>query len=84
MRTTIDIPDPLFRKMKSEAVLRGESLKSFLLRAVKAELEKPAPPSKARRAKLPIVKSKEKTYDVSPDRLAEILENEDHEILAGH
>ena len=82
MRTTIDIPDALFREIKVKAVLRGETLKSFLLRAAKAELE--VEPVAGRRVKLPLVESKEATYDIDPDRIAEIQAGEDLEIVAGH
>jgi hypothetical protein len=83
MRTTIDIPDSLFREIKSEAALRGETLKSFLLRAAKSELQG-GKAGGGKRARFPIVRSKEKTYDLSPERLAEIMEEEDRELTAGH
>ena len=89
MRTTIDLPDGLFRQLKARAALRGETLKECLLRAVRAELRSDGDDSAAslgqgRRIKLPIVESKEASYDLSPDRVAEILEEEDREVLAGH
>ena len=40
MRTTIDVPEPVFRKMKATAALRGVSLKDFVLSAVEHEMEK--------------------------------------------
>ena len=83
MRTTIDIPDPLFRQIKSAAALQGETLKTFLLRAAQVELGEQAGGRKGR-AKLPIVRSTEESYDVSSKRLAKILDNEDRELLAGH
>lgn len=83
MRTTIDIPDPLFREIKSAAALRGETLKGFLLKAARTELESHAAAPKTR-ARLPIVKSREESYAVTPERLAEILEGEDRELVAGH
>jgi hypothetical protein len=30
MRTTVDLPDPLFRQVKSVAALRGSTLKEFI------------------------------------------------------
>lgn len=83
MRTTIDIPDPIFRRIKATVAMRGETLKSFLLRAAQSELEN-APRTPRKRAKLPIVRSKEKTYQLSPERLAMVLEEEDRELAAGH
>ncbi len=84
MRTTIDIPDSLFRELKSAAALRGETLKALLLRAVKKELHGESVPPRINRIELPLVKSKEESYDTSPERLAAILEEEDIEKLGGH
>ena len=38
MKTTIEIPDPLFRKAKSRAAERGQSLKEFVSEALAASL----------------------------------------------
>ena len=38
MKTTIEIPDPLFRKAKSRAAERGQSLKEFVADALQARL----------------------------------------------
>jgi len=38
MRTTVDIPDPVYRQLKSKAALRGCSVKELILRGVEAEL----------------------------------------------
>ncbi|MDF1739566.1 MAG: hypothetical protein P1U86_10440 [Verrucomicrobiales bacterium] len=78
MRTTIDIPDSLFREIKATAAIRGETLKAFLLRAAKAELSNSEAGMK-HRVQLPLVNSKEVSYDVSSERLREIEEEEDIE-----
>jgi hypothetical protein len=38
MKTTIDIPDPLFRKAKARAAERGQTLKEFVTDALSARL----------------------------------------------
>ena len=38
MKTTIEIPDPLFRKAKSKAAESGQSLKEFVAEALQAKL----------------------------------------------
>lgn len=58
MRTTVDLPDPIFRKLKALAARRGTSLKKVLLGAVEAEIRKPAAASK-RRLKFPLLRSQE-------------------------
>ncbi len=38
MRTTIDMPDALYRKTKAVAALRGSSMKDLIVRAVEHEV----------------------------------------------
>lgn len=59
MRTTVDIPDPVYRRLKSAAAQRGCSVKELVLRGVRAELEGARPTRKARALKLPIIDSKQ-------------------------
>ncbi len=39
MKTTIDLPDPLFRRAKATAAVRGITLKRFISKAVENSLE---------------------------------------------
>lgn len=39
MKTTLEIPDALFKKTKATAALRGESLKEFMNAALEARLQ---------------------------------------------
>jgi hypothetical protein len=57
MRTTVDIPDPLFRKMTATAALRGVSLKAFLLSAVEHEIAQKSS-GKHYIVRLPLIRSK--------------------------
>jgi hypothetical protein len=54
MRTTIDMPDTLFRKTKAVAALRGSSMKDLIVRAVEREVTGGAS-RKPKRAKLPLI-----------------------------
>ncbi|MGA7693441.1 MAG: hypothetical protein WCA76_00360 [Candidatus Sulfotelmatobacter sp.] len=57
MRTTVDIPDPLYRELKGKAASEGRSVKELILRSVEEELK--GRRSRAnRRVSLPIVRSK--------------------------
>ena len=38
MKTTFDIPDPLFRQLKVQTVLKGITMKSFVLEAIQDKL----------------------------------------------
>ena len=43
MKTTLEIPDPLFRRAKSKAAERGQSLKQFVTEALHDKLAGGAP-----------------------------------------
>lgn len=45
MKTTLEIPDELYRRSKSTAALRGETLKEFVNTALEAHLRKVAQPT---------------------------------------
>lgn len=57
MRTTVDIPDALYRELKSKAVKEGRSVKEIILRSVESELHPRRKSS--RRVVLPLIPSKE-------------------------
>lgn len=38
MKTTLEIPDPLFREVKSKAAARGQTLKAFVNQALREKL----------------------------------------------
>lgn len=45
MRTTLDLPDPLFRTLKARAALQGRSLKDLVVSYVERGLREPATPA---------------------------------------
>jgi len=44
MKTTIEMPDDLFRRAKAVAALQGLSMKEWLTNLLRREIEAPAPP----------------------------------------
>lgn len=48
MKTTIEIPDPLFRRAKSKAAERGQTLKEFVTDALQEKLATGARSARAR------------------------------------
>ena len=48
MRTTVDIPDELFRRAKSEAALRGRKLKDLVEEGLRLVLEKERAPAETK------------------------------------
>jgi len=75
MRTTVDLPDRLFREAKMAAAGRGVSLKELITRALERDLgrfdgrrEKPA------RIRLPIVPSaRRKRLRISNEEIEDLL-----------
>jgi hypothetical protein len=57
MRTTIDIPEPVYRQLKGRAAKEGTSAKELILRGVESILREPRRKT-GRRVKLPIIRCK--------------------------
>ena len=81
MRTTLDLPDDLFRQVKAKAALEGAKLKDLLTRYVESGLRQPAPsarPSRPR-SKLPILRRRGKHLipDLTPAFQAKLEAEED-------
>ena len=57
MRTTVDIPDAVYRKLKAKAAREGSTVRDAILQAVSRELNG-SPPK--RRIKFPLIHAKEK------------------------
>jgi hypothetical protein len=59
MRTTVDIPDPIYRELKSQAALEGKTVKELLLRGAISILKTEAgSPSRKRVGLPPVIESK--------------------------
>ena len=73
MRTTVDIPDPVYRRLKNRAATEGSSAKELILRGVKQILKGSARSSK-KRIKLPIIRSKSPgTLELDNAKIFEII-----------
>jgi hypothetical protein len=58
MRTTIAIPDEMYRELKSRAALEGETVKALLVRGVEVALRSKATASSLkRRGRMPVLHS---------------------------
>ncbi len=57
MRTTLDLPEPLFRQLKARAATEGTTIKELLRVAVECQLSTPPQPAKRKRVKFPILDS---------------------------
>jgi hypothetical protein len=86
MRTTLDLPDPLFREVKTRAVEQGVTLKDLLARYIQAGMNAPvSEASRVPRAHVPLPYFRKTEGPAIPARsnaeLFAILEGED---IANH
>jgi hypothetical protein len=58
VRTSVDLPDPVFRDMKAQAARSGSTVKEFLLRAIERELALRRRAGRRSEVKLPLIRSK--------------------------
>jgi hypothetical protein len=73
MRTTIDIPDALYRELKSRAAREKRSVKDLILRGVEVEL-RVQPKKRSRRVSLPIIRSKAPgTLEIDNAKIFELI-----------
>jgi hypothetical protein len=72
VRTTVDIPDPIYRELKGKAAKEGHSVKELILRSVERELKNRG--RRTRRVSLPIVPSKRPgTLELDNAKIFEII-----------
>jgi predicted CopG family antitoxin len=73
MRTTVDIPDSLYRELKSKAAREKRSVKELILRGVEVEL-RPRSRKRSRRVSLPLVRSKKPgTLEIDNAKIFELI-----------
>lgn len=77
MRTTIDIPDALFRAVKTKAATEGRTLRELMLEGLTQVLqEKPAPARKRlKRTRFPIIAGKKEGRTLMHETVQKALED---------
>ena len=73
VRTTVDIPAPLYRKLKTQAAARGNSIRELILagaRSVLLQSERPRP----KRARFPLITSEGPKVNVTSEQIYEHVE----------
>ena len=68
VRTTIDIPAPLYRKLKQQAAAQGQSVRQLVVAGVESVLQQRTRPRK-RRLHLPVIVSKGPKVNVSNEQI---------------
>ena len=78
MRTTIDLPNLLFRRVKAAASLKGLTLKRFITQAIEHEIETQQLQFESHSVSLPMVHSKNPgSFKLDADTIAGLLETDD-------
>ncbi len=71
MRTTVDIPDTLYRKLKARAALEGATVKEVVVRLVRREL---AGPTRKHSVPFPLIRGKEtRRLSLTNEQIDQIL-----------
>jgi hypothetical protein len=73
VRTTVDIPAPLYRKLKEQAAAQGRSVRELILRGVHSTLlqgKRPRP----RRVKFPLIVSEGPKVELTNEQIYEHVE----------
>lgn len=73
MRTTIDIPDPLYRELKSKAANEGRSVKDLILKSVRGDLQKRNPVRNHRITTALVPSKKPGSLKIDNERIFEII-----------
>jgi hypothetical protein len=73
VRTTVDIPDVLYKELKSKAAREKRSVKELILRGVEVEL-RTRPKKRSRRVVFPLVPSKAPgTLDIDNAKIFDLI-----------
>ena len=73
MKTTIDLPDELFREAKARAAIEGIKLKDLVADALRAKLHT-SPTRRKRRVRFPIIKSTHSGAKITDDLVNAAIE----------
>ena len=73
VRTTVDIPASLYRKLKTEAAARGCSARELILVGIRKALSKQSP-SAGKRVRFPLIKSDGPKINLTNEQIYDIIE----------
>jgi hypothetical protein len=73
VRTTVDIPAPLYRKLKAQAAANGLSIRKLVLAGVKTVLLQSQRP-RAKRVQLPLIVSEGPIVNLTSEQIYEHVE----------
>jgi plasmid stability protein len=74
MRTTVDIPDALYRKLKARAAEQGTTVKALVLESLEVRLSMPEQPAR-KKLKLPVMGAEVQTQRQAWETYHRILDS---------
>ena len=77
MKTTIEIPEKLFRQAKSRAALEGLSLREFFLRGLQLALKSQPETENSQRVSFPVVRTGKESPHLTDEQVAEALNTDE-------
>jgi len=73
VRTTVDIPAPLYRKLKEQAAARGHSIRELVLVGIRSVLQQSQRP-RSKRVQFPLIVSEGPKVDLSNKQIYQYVE----------
>ena len=73
VRTTVDIPAPLYRKLKAQAAAQGRSVRELILVGVRVTLAEGKRP-RSKRVKFPLIVSQGPKVNLTNEQIYEHIE----------
>ena len=76
VRTSLDIPRSLHRRLRELAARKGCSARQLILRSIESAVQEHEPPRRRKRLSLdpPIVPSRGKPFDLTSEQIHELIE----------
>jgi hypothetical protein len=84
MKTTVEIPDDLFRRAKAKAALEGTTLRELMTQGLEMVLEQPRRAPSRRRASFPLIRASGKAASLTNEMVAQVVEAIDEEEAQQH
>jgi hypothetical protein len=76
-KTTVEIPEKLFRRAKARAALEGISLREFVLRGLQLAIQSPSPQIPLKRVAFPLIRASQDSPHLTDEMVAEALDSDE-------